>query len=880
MKSAQRLVLSLLCAGIASASAQDGSVRIISQTGHSLDSSLTLTVTSYAPPILNNSGKVAFSADAGSNQIVAVTDGTTIRTIVTDLGTDFDKFSAPLMNETGMVAFYGKKLTTAEGIYTGIGGTTVLSSSSASLSVYPKAISLGDTGVVVFQKDTLNTQGTAVLSSSLLAVAGGTTTTLATVSSSGTFSLPVINSVGVIAFQKSDTTQGIYTTHGGILNTIATTQTVAPGINAVLTNLGTPALNDSGTVAFMGIAGSPIFSAPKGIFVGSGGSLTALATTSQSAPGIGGNFSKFFDPVINNAGTVAFRAQSANSGDGIYAGNTSGGTLRAIATTGQAAPNLTGNFVKFEYTSINNGGTVAFTGFDAANKKGLYLSDGTQTITVAYMGQSMSGSTISDVIFTGGDRSGGSQFNDNGQIAYQANLADKSSTIVLFTPTLHYRGTTGGTWGARSNWTVGIQPASVHDVFIDPTSSLGVAGPSSPVSVKSLTINGAGGATATLALQNTGALTATNGVTNGANGALTGSGKINGNLTSAGLLAPGTASTTGSFNVYGDVTLQATSHLSLDLSGLVRKTNYDFVNVSGAFTLGGALDISLLNGFAPQSGQSFDLFDAGSLAGAFSAVNLPTLTGGLTWNTSLLATAGIISVNPGGPLIATWAPGATGSWAASGNWTGGVPNGVGATATFASTGGASTAVSVSGPKTVGSIVFGGTGGFVVTGGATDVITMDNSSGTPTISGQAGSNTLNAPLSLQQNTEVSAANAATVTLGGDINGAHSLTTSGAGTVNLEGAQNYAALNANAGTTNVDGSFSGGAVTVGTNASLTFGASQTLTSLNIGGGATLTFESSGTGAMVTPAAVPEPGTMALLASWTALILWRTRRLRSTR
>jgi hypothetical protein len=179
---------------------------------------------------------------------------------------------------------------------------------------------------------------------------------------------------------------------------------------------------------------------------------------------------------------------------------------------------------------------------------------------------------------------------------------------------------------------------------------------------------------------------------------------------------------------------------------------------------------------------------------------------------------------------------------------------------------------------VGSITFNGPGGFVVTG--SNPITMNNNGSTPTIHAAAGSNTIDAPLNLQQNTEASAATGAELTLGGDINGAHTLTTSGLGTVNLKGAQNYGALNANAETTNVQGSFGSGAVTVGANSDLNFGASQTLTSLNIGAGAVVTMTASGGVATATATVVPEPGTVALLGSWTALILWRTRRLRRTR
>jgi hypothetical protein len=891
MKFATRLALALLCAGTVSTHAQDGTLLVISQTG-TFDATMGTNITSLSTPVLNGSGKVAFGVFGGTNQVIYLANGATLTKIVSDVAGDFVSFSNLALNESGMVAYYAQKTATTDGIYTN-GGTIVSSATMQnSVSAYPGGIALSDTGIVVLPKYDLSANGTVTLTG-LYDGASSSLTTLATTAQTapivggnyGTFSTPVVNGVGVVAFQvvnNANSQQAIYTTHGSTVVNIAATSKVAPELGANFTSFSTkPALNDSGTVAFTGFTGTgPIASAPQGVFTGSGGALTAIATTARTAPIIGGNFVVFSDPAINNAGLVAFRGRNASFAYGIYTGT--GGALNTIATTTQAAPHLTGNFTSFEAPAINSGGTVAFVGrADTSTNKGIYLGDGTELITAAYVGQSVGGSTISSLNFVGGsDRGGMSQFNDNGQVTYTANLANGKSTVQLFTPTLHYRSTSSGTWGTRGNWTVGIQPASVHDVIIDPITSLAVTGPMAPVNVKSLTLNGAAGTTATLALQNTGALTATNGVTNGARGALTGSGKINGNLSSEGLIAPGTASTTGGLSVYGNVTLQNTSTLSLDISGLVKKSGYDFLNVSGTLTLGGALRVSLLNGFAPQAGQSFDLFDAGSVTGAFAdnLISLPTLTGGLIWNTSLLAAQGIISVNPGGPVISTWAPGATGSWSAAGNWTGGVPNGVGASATFASTNGSPTSVSVNGAKTVGSIAFSSAGGFSVSGGAADTVTMDNGSSPATIGATAGTNTISAPLNLQSSTQVTAASGSTVTLTGNISGIQTLTTSGLGTVNLDGQQNYAALNANAGTTNVDGSFSSGAVTAGANAHLNFTTSQTLNSLTVGAGGIVRLTATGGGSTVT--AVPEPGAVALLAAWSALILWRTRRFRQAR
>lgn len=117
-------------------------------------------------------------------------------------------------------------------------------------------------------------------------------------------------------------------------------------------------------------------------------------------------------------------------------------------------------------------------------------------------------------------------------------------------------------------------------------------------------------------------------------------------------------------------------------------------------------------------------------------------------------------------------------------------------------------------------------------------------------------------------EVTATNVLTVP--GAISGVgNSLAKTGNGTLTLTGTQNYGTFKTSAGTTNVNGSFTGGTSTVNANATTNFGASQTLAALNIG---TVTFAPSesgsdaisGLGATSAFGAdmVPEPGSLGLL------------------
>jgi hypothetical protein len=244
-------------------------------------------------------------------------------------------------------------------------------------------------------------------------------------------------------------------------------------------------------------------------------------------------------------------------------------------------------------------------------------------------------------------------------------------------------------------------------------------------------------------------------------------------------------------------------------------------------------------------------------------------------------------------VVSTWTLSRSGSWSTSlaANWSAGVPFGNGSRATFGPAATSPATISVSGdPLTVGSITFHNTSSYTVSGPHT--ISLADGTATPTLSVTLGSHTISAPLVLAQNATVSTAPGTALTLtggvtGGVTGGASSLGKTGAGILHLDGTQNYAALLASAGTTNVDGALGTGASSVsatGAGTVLKFGtASQTLSALTIGAGATVTFTSGaasfagggkaqGSGGS---AAVPEPGPLALLLAGVLRLLRPPRR-----
>jgi len=110
-----------------------------------------------------------------------------------------------------------------------------------------------------------------------------------------------------------------------------------------------------------------------------------------------------------------------------------------------------------------------------------------------------------------------------------------------------------------------------------------------------------------------------------------------------GTLAPG--SSPGITIVSGNYNLNAGS-LAIEIGGLISGSEYDHISVTGALALGltSVLDVSLINSYIPGLGDSFDILDFGSITGSFNAINLPTLGGGLDWDTSNLLIDGTLSV--------------------------------------------------------------------------------------------------------------------------------------------------------------------------------------------------------------------------------------------
>jgi len=133
-------------------------------------------------------------------------------------------------------------------------------------------------------------------------------------------------------------------------------------------------------------------------------------------------------------------------------------------------------------------------------------------------------------------------------------------------------------------------------------------------------------------------------------GVLSGSGTLNGNVIVTGaVVAPGpstgllTIAASASPVIAGNYTQGASSTLQAEIGGLNAGSLHDAVHVDGQATLGGTLELTLINGFVPLDGDIVTLVTAGNLIGVFANVNATNLPADTTMQvlysgTSVVAT--------------------------------------------------------------------------------------------------------------------------------------------------------------------------------------------------------------------------------------------------
>ena len=102
-----------------------------------------------------------------------------------------------------------------------------------------------------------------------------------------------------------------------------------------------------------------------------------------------------------------------------------------------------------------------------------------------------------------------------------------------------------------------------------------------------------------------------------------------------------------------NLSFSAASSLNLQLSDEEPLEDFDGAAVGGAAMLAGTLGVTLDSGYTPQLGDAFAVLTAaGGVTGTFANENLPNLNDGLSWDVDYTPTSVVLTVVPGGGLLA------------------------------------------------------------------------------------------------------------------------------------------------------------------------------------------------------------------------------------
>ncbi len=496
-----------------------------------------------------------------------------------------------------------------------------------------------------------NALGLEKLGSGTLVLSGVNTYTGPTVVSSGTLVLsgvsasPMILSGGTLklgadgalsagsAVSMSNGTSSISTFdldgHAVTIGSLAGTGSVTLGSGSLVTGGDNTSTTFSGTISGTG----SLTKTGSGLFVMGSASYTGATTISAgtlqfsggqslsaSAVTIAGGATLDLGNLSVTVGSIAGSGSIILSGLLNMADNTSTTFSGTIYGTSALAKSGTGTTVLSGANSYSGGTTIT----NGTLRAGSNTAFGTGTITVTggYIGANGAPVTLANAL----------------NIRDSAN--NVGDTVAM---------TFSGPVTLRANWAATAFSTGVT-TFSGAIGEAGVARSFSKYGTGEVDFTGANTYTGgtligqgTLRINNTsGSAFGTGAVTVAAGATLTGAGTFSGALQVNGTYSPGNSP--AFVSQPGDIAIGTTGLLAMQIGGLTRGTDYDALSVGGHFSEGGTLSVSLINGFVPANGQTFDLFDWGLRTGTFATISLPTLDSSLTWDTSALYTTGTLGV--------------------------------------------------------------------------------------------------------------------------------------------------------------------------------------------------------------------------------------------
>jgi uncharacterized repeat protein (TIGR01451 family) len=381
----------------------------------------------------------------------------------------------------------------------------------------------------------------------------------------------------------------------------------------------------SGTFALAGnIAGAGTVN-----FAGGTANLTGTYNVTGGTTVSGGTAN--FTGTLTNAGPLTISGGTANFSNASGAVTTSTLTLSSGTLTGTSNVTVTGLLTWA-------GGTMSGTGTAFANG-GMSVPQNASILDTRTL--NISGNT------TFGSANGGSQlFVQNGAVIN--NLAGSAWNFVNGSNSTSSGIFFNGAAGTFNNaGTFQMTGGTGNAVTVPFNNSGTVSANAGTLSFTGVYTQPAGSGASTLL--NGGSITASATGLNINGGTLGGTGSITGNVsvTTGGLLSPGFSP--GTITLNGGYTQSNTGSYLVEIAGLAAGTQYDQLSLTNnnIATLGGTLNVALLNGFTPAAGDSFTIVTCVAVQrinGTFATTNFPTLPNGLTWNITYNTNSVVLSV--------------------------------------------------------------------------------------------------------------------------------------------------------------------------------------------------------------------------------------------
>jgi len=267
------------------------------------------------------------------------------------------------------------------------------------------------------------------------------------------------------------------------------------------------------------------------------------------------------------------------------------------------------------------------------------------------------------------------------------------------------------------------------------------------------------------------------------------------------------------------------------------------MEIAGQASLGGTLDVVLINPFRPGHGNVFEIMTFGSRTGTFTTTSGLDLGSRLTLVPTYTGTNLTLTAAQGGS--GTWGVDASGNASVPTNWTGAIPNGPTDTATFGTVITDARKVTVDQPLTLAGMRFDDNNRYTVGGpNALTLQTTGADAAIQVVQSSAEGHSISAPLVLAKPLDIDTGTGTKLDLAGVLNnaGGRTLTKTGPGTLAISGPQTHGPgatlavaggtvdLNSDAGTSSI---FS---LTVSVDGAVNanFGATQHLAALNLATG----------------------------------------------